>query len=249
MLVSPIYRFGYYPHNVHFVLTSAQMAGEADTVIAAADQLDAALPMDMATVEGWVQLIKAAPWFARVQFGDAAAFEGILAASAPAEAPAYIEAAWRYARGEAAARLGRPEEARAEAEALAALDAATDWDAAIPGMPGEPRVAIMRQSVLARAAMAEGDLNVAIDHWGRAMAIQAELPYLEPPSGTIRRGRALPQRCSASMTAARPAGVSIEEFGHLPLAGIEGKIRVKMPLNIVQHPEGTERRWSSGRAC
>ena len=179
--VSPIYRYGYYPHNVHFVLTSAQMAGEADMAIEAADQLDAALPMDMATVEGWVQLIKAAPWFARVQFGDAAAFEEILAAPAPVDAPAYIEAAWRYARGEAAARLGRPAEARAEAEALAALDEATDWGAAIPGMPGEPLVDIMQESVLARAAMAESDLDAAIDHWGRATAIQAELPYLEPP--------------------------------------------------------------------
>ncbi|MBM9593578.1 tetratricopeptide repeat protein [Roseitranquillus sediminis] len=179
--ISPIYRYGYYPHNVHFVLTSAQMAGEADTVMEAADQLDAALPMEMATVEGWVQLIKAAPWFAKVQFGDAAKFEEILAAPAPADAPAYIEAAWRYARGEAAARLGQPEEARAEAEALAALDEATDWGAAIPGMPGAPLVDIMQESVLARAAMAEGDRDAAIDHWGRATAIQAELPYLEPP--------------------------------------------------------------------
>jgi tetratricopeptide (TPR) repeat protein len=179
--VSPIYRYGYYPHNVHFVLTSAQMAGEAATAIEAADQLDAALPMEMATVEGWVQLIKAAPSFAKVQFGDSATFEEILAAPAPTDAPAYIEAAWRYARGEAAARLGRPEEARAEAQALAALDEATDWDAAIPGMPGAPLVDIMQESVLARAAMAEGDLDAAIDHWGRATAIQAELPYLEPP--------------------------------------------------------------------
>ena len=178
---SPIYRFGYYPHNVHFVLTSAQMAGDGEKVLEAADKLDAALPMEMATIEGWVQLIKASPWFAKVQFGGPEVLEGILAAPAPEAAPAYIEAAWRYARGEAAARLGRPEAARAEGAELAALDAATDWGAAIPGMPGAPLVDVMQETILARAAMAEDDLATAIDHWSRAMAIQAELPYLEPP--------------------------------------------------------------------
>jgi tetratricopeptide (TPR) repeat protein len=178
---SDIYRYGYYPHNVHFVLTSAQMAGDGQTVLESADRLDAALPMDMAEIEGWIQLIKAAPWFAKVQFGEQAVLEDILAAAEPDGAPAYIEAAWRYARGEAAARLGRPGEARAEAAKLAELDAATDWDKAIPWMPGAMLVDIMQETVLARAAMAENDLDTAIDHWGRAAALQADLPYLEPP--------------------------------------------------------------------
>ena len=34
-----VYRLGYYPHNVHFVLASAQMAGDGPTVIAAAEKL------------------------------------------------------------------------------------------------------------------------------------------------------------------------------------------------------------------
>ena len=178
---SEIYRYGYYPHNVHFVLTSAQMAGDGATVLKAADELDAALPMDMAAIEGWVQLIKAAPWFAKVQFGDQAVLESVLAAPEPQDAPAYVEAAWRYARGEAAARLGRAGEARAEAAKLAELDAATDWEKAIPWMPGAMLVDIMQETVLARAAMAEQDLETAIRHWGKATAIQADLPYLEPP--------------------------------------------------------------------
>src|SRR3546814_5232101 len=34
-----IYRFGYYPHNVHFIVTSAQMAGDMKTAIAQAAKL------------------------------------------------------------------------------------------------------------------------------------------------------------------------------------------------------------------
>src|SRR6478736_5410812 len=34
-----VYRLGYYPHNIHFVMASAQMAGDGPTVIAAAEKL------------------------------------------------------------------------------------------------------------------------------------------------------------------------------------------------------------------
>jgi hypothetical protein len=125
-LASATNRYGYYPHNLHFVLISAQMGGDGYT---ARDgrQADAALPMEMADMEGWLQYVKAAPWFAKVQYGDAAAVEALLTEPEPEADLALLKAPWHYARGEAAARLGRPEEARAEKAALAELDAATDW--------------------------------------------------------------------------------------------------------------------------
>ena len=177
----PIYRYGYYPHNVHFALTSAQMAGDAATALDMGGRLDAALPMEMADIEGWVQLIKASPWFARIQFGDEEELESVLAAASPEGAPAYVEAAWRYARGEAAAKLGRPDAARAEAAALAALNAQTDWSQAMAFMPAPQLLEIMQATVLGRAAMAEGDLKSAIDRFASAAEMQAALPYLEPP--------------------------------------------------------------------
>ena len=39
-----VYRLGYYPHNIHFVMASAQMAGDGPTVIAAAEKLRAPHP-------------------------------------------------------------------------------------------------------------------------------------------------------------------------------------------------------------
>ena len=36
---SPLYQFGYYPHNVHFLLVAAQSAGLAPEAVAAADKL------------------------------------------------------------------------------------------------------------------------------------------------------------------------------------------------------------------
>ena len=37
-------------------------------------------------------------------------------------------------------------------------------------------------------------------------------------------------------------GSAIEEFGYLPLVGVEGKIRLGSPVNIVQHPEGERKK-------
>ena len=43
-----VYRLGYYPHNVHFVMASAQMAGDGQTVIAAAEKLRELIPDEAA---------------------------------------------------------------------------------------------------------------------------------------------------------------------------------------------------------
>src|ERR1700674_2163513 len=63
-----VYRLGYYPHNVHFVMAAAQMAGDGQTVIAAAQKLSALIPDEGARGIALVQPVKAAPYFAHAQF-------------------------------------------------------------------------------------------------------------------------------------------------------------------------------------
>ena len=67
-----VYRLGYYPHNVHFVLASAQMAGDGPTVIAAAEKLRGLIPDEVARVIALVQPVKAAPYFAHALFSPPA---------------------------------------------------------------------------------------------------------------------------------------------------------------------------------
>ena len=179
--VSDTYRYGYYPHNLHFVMTSAQMAGAGDTALAMAERLDAALPMEMADMEGWIQYVKYAPSTAKLQFGAPATLEALLAEPEPQTDLPLIKAAWHYVRGEAAARQGQVEAARAEAQALAELTAATDWEAAVPWTPAADVLAIMQHLVLARAAIAAGELPAAIDELVQASDIQATIQYTEPP--------------------------------------------------------------------
>jgi hypothetical protein len=98
-------------------------------------------------------------------------------------------------RGEAAARQGHVEEARAEAQALAELAAATDWEAAVPWTPAADVLAIMQHLVLARAAIAAGELPAAIDELEQASDIQAAIQYTEPPFWWYPVRQTLGARC------------------------------------------------------
>jgi tetratricopeptide (TPR) repeat protein len=64
----PMYRSAYYPHNIHFVLVSAQMGGDGPTAIDAAGKLDASLPDTVIAQFAVLEPIKAAPYLAHALF-------------------------------------------------------------------------------------------------------------------------------------------------------------------------------------
>jgi tetratricopeptide (TPR) repeat protein len=175
-----IYPGGYYPHNIHFLLASAQMAGDGPTAIDAAEKLQATVSDEAArAMPAFVQPIKAAPLFAHAQFSTP---EVVLALPAPGADMPYVEAMWHYARGAAHAAKGDLQAARAEAEAIAAIGREADFSALTAGgVPAAEVVDLARHIVLARAAQAGGDLDAAIAEFQAAAAIQAGLAYMEPP--------------------------------------------------------------------
>ena len=176
---SPIYRYGYYPHNVHFVLTSAAMAGDARMTLDYAERLDEAVPMEMAQAVVLAQPVKAAPWFARAQF---ALPQAVLDAPAPPEGVAYVTGAWRYARGVAHARSGRTDAARDEAAALQGLIEHGDFTALnAGGVPAQHILGIYRHVVLGRAHIMDQNYAAAIAQLRRAVEMQEAVPYTEPP--------------------------------------------------------------------
>ena len=63
-----IYPAAYYPHNVHSLMVSAQMAGDGESAVAAAEKLARVVTADAARAIPWVQPIQAAPFFAHAQF-------------------------------------------------------------------------------------------------------------------------------------------------------------------------------------
>jgi tetratricopeptide (TPR) repeat protein len=174
----PVYAYGYYPHNIHFVLVSAQMTGAGDKVVWAAERLEGKVPDEVAAEIGWIQAIVQAPHFARAQFAKP---DEILAEPDPGDGFPFVKAAWHYARGVALAQEGDLEAARDEAARIAEIHQSADFTLLEAwGVPAPDVVRIARHVVEGRIAQAEGDLERAIGEFETAAQIQDALPYMEP---------------------------------------------------------------------
>lgn len=177
--VSDLYRYGYVPHNVHFLLVAAQSAGLREEAVAAADRL-AELTSDEVSAElGWVQAIRTAPFTVQAQMGDAAT---ILALPDPGPEFPLLQGFRHYARGLAQVREGDLEAARAEVAAIEALIAGADF-AGLEAqyLPARDLLGIASRIVAARVAEAEGEGERAVALLEEAAALEEGIGYMEPP--------------------------------------------------------------------
>lgn len=168
----------YYPHNVHFVVSSSQMAGDGRTALAMADKLSQVLVMDPSRPAPFSEYMAAATHFAAQQF---ASHETVLALPEPPEAHLFMRMSWHYARGAAFAARGNVESAGEEAAALAALAELPDvasYDGG--GVPLSATLAVAIPALEARVHAAGGDLDAAIRLMDEASDLQAAIPYNEP---------------------------------------------------------------------
>jgi tetratricopeptide (TPR) repeat protein len=173
-----LYPAAYYPHNVHSLMASAQMAGDGAAAIAAAEKLAQVVTRQAARTIPWVQPIQAAPYFAHAQFS---APRTILALDDPGDELPFVKAMWHYARGVAHAAQKNPAAARDEAQAIARLAANDFADLKASGIPAADVLTLAREIIQARIALAEGKLEKARAAFERAVAIQDGLAYSEPP--------------------------------------------------------------------
>ncbi|HEX5612280.1 MAG TPA: tetratricopeptide repeat protein [Burkholderiales bacterium] len=174
-----VYPLAYYPHNVHFVMASAQMSGEGPTVIEAAKKLGNVISDEAARAVLLMQPVKAAPYFAHAQFGDAAS---VMSLADPGADFPYIRATWRYARGIVQAQKGDVAAAAKELAELETIATAADFTAFESWNIPAKEVSIIAAHVLrARIAQAKKDLDGAVRELEAAVALQDKLPYMEPP--------------------------------------------------------------------
>ena len=174
-----VYRLGYYPHNIHFMIAAAEMAGDGAVVIAAAEKLRSLIPDDIARGIAMTHPIKAAPYFAHAQFS---APDTILALPDPGSGIPYAQAMWRYARSLAATAKGDFTGAEAEANAIAGIANRANFSALqAVGIPALDVLKLARAVADGRLAQAQGDSKTALASFEEAAALQDGLPYTEPP--------------------------------------------------------------------
>jgi tetratricopeptide (TPR) repeat protein len=174
-----VYPLAYYPHNVHFVMVSAQMAGQARTALEAASKLAGVVPAEVARSVLLMQPVMASPYYAHARFSDATT---ILALADPGADFPYVRAAWRYARGLARMQQNDAAGAAAELAEIEKITATTDFKP-FDGwkIPAREVTVIAAHVLRARMAQAKGDLDGALKELEPAAALQDKLPYMEPP--------------------------------------------------------------------
>src|SRR5215212_2035363 len=128
------YPLAYYPHNLHFLMAAAHAAGDGKTALETAAKLQQVVSAETASAVSMVQPMMAAPYWATAMFGTP---EAVLALIVPNNAPTYVKAMWRFARGIALVSLGRPDDVANEIAAIQTLEGEDDLaKAATAGIPG-----------------------------------------------------------------------------------------------------------------
>jgi tetratricopeptide (TPR) repeat protein len=176
-----VWELPYHAHNVHYGVGAALISGDSKSALALSDPLVARTVDATANRHGsFGEMIAGMGYFAEARFADPAR---VLALPRPAAAFRFATAYWHYARGEAQARLGRADQVRAEAAAMAEPGgrAAKDdfaFDAA------RKMVRIARLVLEGRASMLDKDPRRALAAFGAAAKLQEArgfATFADPP--------------------------------------------------------------------
>jgi tetratricopeptide (TPR) repeat protein len=186
---------GHVSHHHHFLWAAASWQGDSATALQAARWLasEAARDEQPFGTGGSNDYFLALPWLTQARF---ARWDDILAAREPqwpAHASAYPAVIWRYARGLALARDGRPEAATKE---LARLhDAMADPRIGGLKLKGiddlSALLSLADASLRGEIALAQGQPRRAVEQLRRAVELEDALESEEPPPWPIPTRQAL----------------------------------------------------------
>ena len=167
-----LYAAAYYPHNHHFLAFAATMAGREARALEAARAGARHTPAGVAAGVLELQLVVAAPYLTLATFGR---WEQLLREPMPQPGQRLATALAWQARGRAASALGRPAEARAALDSVAAIEAATTT------YPAAPVLRIARLVLGAEIAERQGDRTGAVARLTEAVSVEDAMSYMEPP--------------------------------------------------------------------
>ena len=174
-----LYPVTYYPHNIHFLWSSATMEGKSFVALGAARRTVSRIPdHQWGHLPSWAQIFAAAPLYAMTRFGR---WEEILAEPQPDRAQRYEMGVWLYARGMALARTKKFEAAEQELTLLKSLAASKEAaDMAMGAQTSAKLLGLAAAVVEGELAAEQGKYEPAIAALHRAVLMEDSLTYIEP---------------------------------------------------------------------
>lgn len=173
------YRYGYYPHNVHFIVTSAQMGGDGATALREGERLKRLLDPKLTASQPWLQAVDAAPYLAAAQFDEPSA---ILGQKTPVSALPYVMGMWHYARAVAFAHLKDAKSAAKEIAEIERIRTTGDFKAMTDYLMPAPDI-LKLAAIVARGKLAYslGNYAEAVAQFTAAAKVEDGIWYQEPP--------------------------------------------------------------------
>ena len=177
-----MYPMAYFPHNIHFLAATAALEGRGELSLQAAIRVADEVDNELMAEPGYgiLQHFNLIPWWILVKFGQ---WDHILQRPAPSQDLPYQQAIWNYARGMALANTGAMDQAH---ESLAKLtEIAKDsslMEVTIFDINVSFDVVQVAKNVLAgEIAFQEKDYDRAIALLRKAVELEGQLNYTEPP--------------------------------------------------------------------
>ncbi len=163
-----MYPLLYYPHNIHFLWSSASMLGNSKMAIDAAKKTAEKVPISDLEGNQYYQNFSVTPILAYTRFG---LWNEVLTTPNPGAQYTYMSLIMNYTRGIAFCRKGNIKDAQEELDLIAARDTSLNHE----------KIALVAYEVLAGEIEAsKGNLAGAIEHFELAVVFEDALPYDEP---------------------------------------------------------------------
>lgn len=179
-----LYPLAYYPHNIHFLWSSASLLGASEIAIDAAKKTAEKVPVGEFVEMPFLQDFASTPLLAYTRFGK---WNEILSIPAPSGNIKHLNLIRHYARGLAFIRKGNSKEAQEELEAIATLkkDPELETLVATANNASIHSANIAYEVVAGELAAMKGNLPKAIEHLSNAVVFEDGLTYTEPAAWHI----------------------------------------------------------------
>ena len=179
-----LYPLAYYPHNIHFLWSSASLLGDSEIAIDAAKKTAEKVPTGELATLTFLQDFASTPLLAYTRFGK---WNEILTIPAPSADIKHLNLMRHYARGIAFIRKGNIKEAQEELDAIATLKKDPELETLVATANNTSiRIANIAYEVVAgELAALKGDVSNAIEHLENAVVFEDSLTYTEPAAWHI----------------------------------------------------------------
>jgi tetratricopeptide (TPR) repeat protein len=218
-----LYGKAYYPHNYHFLSFAAAMAGNSHIAIESGRKTMQRIDPVVASQTPWIENVTGILYGAYVTFGK---WDEILAEPIPGTELPYARALAQYARGIAYA------EKKEWVNAARSMDTLIMIEQRFSQGENKKALGIALESLKGEIAQRSGDIERAIAHFTRAVELEDQLGFAEPPSWYYPARHSLGNALMKAERAKEAEAVYRADLVHFPengwsLKGLEQSLRAQ----------------------